>query len=68
MSEQEDEGGLLLEGPSGCTSGEGPPGIVRGEGDEDLDLDLGGGSEKEGGEQKFQVASFSVEQTRCGGR
>lgn len=45
---------------------EGPPGIVRGKGD-DLDPDLGGRSEKEGGEQKFQVTSFSVEQIRCGG-
>lgn len=58
-------------GGDGTEAGfEGPPGIVRGqggEGGEDLDLDLGGGSEKEGGEQKFQMASFPIKQTRRGG-
>lgn len=45
---------------------EGPVGVVGGEGDEGLDLDVSSGPEKEGGEQKPKVAFFHAEQTRCG--
>lgn len=76
VSEREAERWLLFQGHSGSRWWWdwgwlwGPLGIVRGqggEGGEDLNLDLDGDSEKEGGEQKFQMASFPIKQTRHGG-